>query len=311
MGVTDQAQGVPPPLHPAGELGVVGQHRAHPHQNGPVAAALGVDVAAGGLPGDPLGGPGVGRQLAIQGHGVLEHHIGPAGLDVVKEHVVQGPAFLRQHPHGHLDPLGPKLGQALAGHQGVGVPGAHHHPGDAGLQNGLGAGGLLSLVAAGLQGDVEGGAGGVLPAGGQRRPLGVEVSPPGVVPLADDPPLLHQHSPHHGVGAGPAGPLLGQVQSQGHIVLICHLDHLRARKNALKPIFRAHKTSTAISSLCPSKNSGMRHHPRAIHDEQTRRPRVCHPSSSIQTILSVLESHQILPLRGSRTIPPIGNFTLP
>ena len=148
----------------------------------------------------------------------------------MKEHVVQGPAFLRQHPLGHLDPLGPKLGQALAGHQGVGVPGAHHHPGDAGLQNGLGAGGLLSLVAAGLQGDVEGGAGGVLPAGGQRRPLGVEVSPPGVVPLADDPPLLHQHRPHHGVGAGPAGPLSGQVQSQGHIVLICHLDHLRARK---------------------------------------------------------------------------------
>ena len=118
VGVTDQAQGVPPPLHPAGELGVVGQHRAHPHQNGPVAAALGVDVAAGGLPGDPLGGPGVGRQLAIQGHGVLEHHIGPAGLDVVKEHVVQGPAFLRQHPHGHLDPLGPKLGQALAAQWG-------------------------------------------------------------------------------------------------------------------------------------------------------------------------------------------------
>jgi len=34
-------------------------------------------------------------------------------------------------------------------------------------------------------------------------------------------------------------------------------------------------------------------------------------SSLIQTLLSVLESHQINRLRGSRTIPPVGNCTLP
>ena len=34
-------------------------------------------------------------------------------------------------------------------------------------------------------------------------------------------------------------------------------------------------------------------------------------SSLIQTILSVMESHHINRLRGSRTIPPVGNCTLP
>lgn len=34
-------------------------------------------------------------------------------------------------------------------------------------------------------------------------------------------------------------------------------------------------------------------------------------SSLIQTVLSVLESHQISRFRGSRTLPPVGNCTLP
>lgn len=34
-------------------------------------------------------------------------------------------------------------------------------------------------------------------------------------------------------------------------------------------------------------------------------------SSTIQTILSVLELHQISHQSGSRTLPPVGNYTLP
>lgn len=33
--------------------------------------------------------------------------------------------------------------------------------------------------------------------------------------------------------------------------------------------------------------------------------------SHIQTLLSVPELHRVMPKNGSRTLPPVGNYTLP
>ena len=232
VGVADDPQGIAAAGDAAGELGVIGEHRVHPHQDGPEPVPLGVDVAAGFLPGDPLGGPGVGGHLSVQGHGVLQDHIGLSCLDVVKEHLVEGPALGLQYVLGHLDPVGPEDSQPFPRHLGVGVPRPHHHPGDAGFQNGLGTRGLAALVAAGLQGDIHGGPGGVLGAGGQGSPLGVEVPTLGVVPLADDLAVLDDHGPHHGVGAGPPGAFLGQRESLGHIFLVGHSDTSQCKKRS-------------------------------------------------------------------------------
>ena len=57
MGVADDADGVAPALHPAGQQGVVRQNGAHPGHDGPVAVPVAVDLLAGRLAGDPLGGP--------------------------------------------------------------------------------------------------------------------------------------------------------------------------------------------------------------------------------------------------------------
>ena len=57
----------------------------------------------------------------------------------------------------------------------------------------------------------------------------------------------------------------------------------------------------------------MTHHPGYLNSLwiQSEKPD-CHTISSlIQTILSVPESHQISHLRGSRTLPPVGNHTPP
>ena len=211
MGVADDAEGIPSALNAAGELRVVGQDGTDTYHNGPVAASLGVDVAAGFLAGDPLGLPCVGGQLSVQGHGVLQDHIGGLGPDVVEEHVVEGGAGFFQHVFRDVHPGGPEDVQALARHLGIGVAGAHHHPGNARLQDGVGAGGLAAVVTAGLQGHVHGGAPGIFGAGGQGGPLRVEIAAFGVVPLGDDPAVLHHDGPHHGVGAGPAPAFLGQV----------------------------------------------------------------------------------------------------
>ena len=76
-------------------------------------------------------------------------------------------------------------------------------------------------MAAGLQRYVDGGPGGVPLAVGQGGSLSVEVAAFGVVPLADHLAILYDDRPHHGVGAGPARALAGQVEGQGHILFVC------------------------------------------------------------------------------------------
>ena len=154
VGVADDPNGVLAAFHPAGQQGVVRENRAHPRHDGGVAVAVLMDPPPGLLPGDPLGGPGAGGDLAVHGHGVLHHHIGPPGLDEVEKDRVQGVAFRFQNAAFHLHAPLPQQLQPLARHQRIGIVGPHHHPGDARLQDGVGAGGLAALVAARFQGHV-------------------------------------------------------------------------------------------------------------------------------------------------------------
>ena len=59
------------------------------------------------------------------------------GGDEVEKHLIKGVAGLLAHPGHHLYTVFPQYVQSLARHQGVGVVGPHHHPGDARLQNGV------------------------------------------------------------------------------------------------------------------------------------------------------------------------------
>ena len=204
-------------------------------------------MGPGGLAGDPLGQPGVAGDLAVGGHGVFHGHIGGLVGNVVEKHRVQGIALVPHEVLFHLHPRLPQQGCSLAVDQRIGVPGTDDHSGNASLQNGLGAGGLTALVAAGLQGDIQGGPRRVLRTGGQSLPLGVEAAAAAVPALANDTAFLHQHCPHQRIGAGPAGAVTGQFDGQGHIVGIVHSSLsllFRDEKSAPKQLRGAEKAST-------------------------------------------------------------------
>ena len=73
---------------------------------------------------------------------------------------------------------------------------------DAGFDQGIRAGRLLPVVAAGLKRDVDVRAGRVLVPGAavlQRRPLRVQAAENGVPSFADDPTVLYDHCAHQRV----------------------------------------------------------------------------------------------------------------
>ena len=71
--------------------------------------------------------------------------------------------------------------------------------------------GLAALVAAGLQRDVQRGSRRVGGTVFQCGTLSMKVAASGVISLTDDLIVLYDDSPHHGVWAGPSGPLFRQL----------------------------------------------------------------------------------------------------
>ena len=150
--VQDDPDGVlaPAPGPAGGELGVVGQHRADPHDHGVHPVPQAVAQGPGGLPREPLALAPHRGDLAVQGAGRLGHDPWPAGVDVVEPGFVQAPGLGFKHSHGDGQALGgQELGPA-AGDLGVGVRGGDDDPAYPGRQDGLGAGRRLALVVAGL-----------------------------------------------------------------------------------------------------------------------------------------------------------------
>ena len=138
------------PGPPGGELGVVGQHRADPHDHGVQPVPQAVPQSPGGLTGEPLAFAPHRGDLAVQGAGRLGHDPRPAGVDVVQPGFIQPPGLGFKHPHGYGQALGSQELGPAAGHLGVGVRGGDDDPAYPGRQDGLGAGRRLALVVAGL-----------------------------------------------------------------------------------------------------------------------------------------------------------------
>ena len=87
---------------------------------------------------------------------------GDAGLDEVGEGLVEVASLLFEDAEGDLDSGGAELFDALAADQWVGIAGGDDAAGDSGGDESVSAGAGAAVVAAGLESDVSGGAGGAV-----------------------------------------------------------------------------------------------------------------------------------------------------
>jgi hypothetical protein len=167
-------------------------------------------------------------------------------------------------------------------------------------------------VAAGLQSDVHRRPGGRLGAGGQGVSLGVRFAETLVIPLADDLPVLHDHRTHHGVGADESGALFRQGKGELHIVLIVHVSPPNINKNALNRSLGQERKIYARAAAASKCKKALKCHAfqSSLHAKRAAGATRRRFSSFIQTVLSALEFHQIMPC-GSWALPPVGDFTLP
>ncbi len=87
--------------------------------------------AAGRRAADPLAGAiGQGR-AAIEAHGPLQQAPGAARANAVQEGAILLGGFGLAHAADHLNPCGFELGDAAAGHTGIGISQGNHHPAQA------------------------------------------------------------------------------------------------------------------------------------------------------------------------------------
>ena len=178
---------------------VVGTDGACAHADAGMAAAEPMDENAGPRGGHPAGIPVRRGDLAVQRHGDLQGHPGPSFGDVLQEDAVLLADLVRHQADFHLDAVLAENLDALAADERVGIGQAHDDAGDAGFQEGVRAGRLFAVVAAGLQGDIGRRAGRILRAGREGLPFGVEVAVLAVPAAADGTTVFDEDASDHRV----------------------------------------------------------------------------------------------------------------
>ena len=191
-------------LHVAhGQRRVVGSDRAGAHQDGVALGPQAVGVGAGLRRGDPLARTVGRRGAAVERRGQLQHdpRAPGAAMRQVRRQLAADGARLRSH--GHLDAGGAQLRDTASRDLRIGVLDAHHHPADAGIEQGAGARRCAPVVAARLErGDHRGPpqVGSRGPGRGQRHDLGVRSARWRGRPLEAIPGRRDDHGADPGVG---------------------------------------------------------------------------------------------------------------
>ena len=105
---------------------------------------------------------------------------------------------------------------------------------DSGGEDGVGAGRGFSPVAAGFEGDVEGGAAGFGPGVLEGVDFGVRAAEVTVVPFADDFAVADDERADHGVGFDAAEASFGEVEGAGHETDVCWGDIVHTAAGATR-----------------------------------------------------------------------------
>ena len=146
-------------------------------------------------------------QSTVRTQGQFQGDPGQPRPDELEEGRMEACAGFRQDPFRHLAAMGAEDGHPSPIHSRIGVQDTDDDPADASSQEGLGARGGATMVAAGLQRDVGRRALRILAPSfripeGHDFPVGIPGA--GMGSLPQDPAIPHQHATHGGVGAGEA-----------------------------------------------------------------------------------------------------------
>jgi hypothetical protein len=171
---------------------------------------------------------GVVGELAVQGDAGVQGDIGDMAGDGLEVVAVEAPGLFAANPHSGRDAVGAQLAQPGAVDQRVGVDHGHDHALDLSGDDQVDAGGGLAEMAAGLEGEVEGGAG-----DGQvfqRRGFSVLHAECPVVAAGNDFSVFHGHGADHGIGFGKTRTLPAQLEGHLHeFQVICPLPEVELR----------------------------------------------------------------------------------
>ena len=146
----------------------------------------------------------------------LDAHPRPAARHAREEPAVGLRGRLGQEARFHADAGLPQPREAASLHQRVGILERGDHAADARGHQRVGAGGRAAVVAAGLEGQVDGRALGRLAAGGERCRLGVRLAGARVPALAQHPAALRDDATHARVGRGGVAAARGERQGARH-----------------------------------------------------------------------------------------------
>ena len=110
--------------------------------------------------------------------------------------------------------------KAAPGDRFEGINGRHHHAGNAGLDQGIGAGRRAPVVRARLQAHVSGRPAGCRPGRGQSKDFGVGKTGARVKPLAQHAIIERDHAADAGIGLAGVKTLGGEIKRALHVPLV-------------------------------------------------------------------------------------------
>ena len=262
-----------------GQPRIVVQRGAAPHEDGIVLGAHPVHDAARGGVGDPPRVAAARGDAPVERLGDLQVNVGPSVVRGGEERHVQQQRRLRLHADGYRNARLVQQPYAGAADVRVGIEGGDGHAGDAGADDGRGAGRRqLAGVGGGtrLQVAVQVCAARilvVLAAGVERGGLGMAGAVALVEPLANYAAVIHYHTPGHRVGRSASPPALGELQRTLHVVVIARSRHVHHASRTPAPAERA--------GAPPPRGAASAHHATGWPDAAGRHPGA--PSAPVRT----------------------------
>ncbi|MNO65551.1 hypothetical protein D3C76_563120 [compost metagenome] len=214
--------------------------------------------------GDPLALAARHGGATVEAGAELDRHLREGGAHPLEEAGVQGLGLGAEQAEVGLDARLGEHAQAAPPHLGIGIHHGGDHPGHPGLDQRLGTGRGATVMGAGLQGHIGGGAASLFPGGMQGIDLGMGFTGTLVPALPHHHAGLHQHGAHTGIGGRGVTAATGQLEGPAHplvIVLTKHLGSRSTRENRGANAIRgwlAYFSSLAISSPNSRMSSKLR-----------------------------------------------------